>query len=122
MIVELIVTGFPTGGAIFVFSNGNSLGNYVSEKVAFVEDAAPNLGRYRCNWDTADGTSLAVFEGATQPASWEDAIPGLEFDLNTDIATEQTTAASIKAATRSALNGVWRDEFDKGFTNTVTDP
>jgi len=97
-IIPLEVTNYPTGATIYAFPSDADLANYVADKVQLVEDPAPNLGRYRCNWDTADGTSVSVFAGATQPASWEDAITGLGFDLSSEIAATQATAAALDAS------------------------
>ena len=96
-IIPLEVTNYPTGATIYAFPSDADLTDYVADKVQLVEDPAPNLGRYRCNWDTADGTSVSVFAGSTQPASWEDAITGLGFDLSSEIAATQAT--DIKAKT-----------------------
>lgn len=97
-IIPLEVTNYPTGATIYAFPSDADLTDYVADKVQLVEDPAPNLGRYRCNWDTADGTSVSVFAGATQPASWEDAITGLGFDLSSEIAATQATAAALDAS------------------------
>jgi hypothetical protein len=129
---------------LFVQSTPPNAGRYV----ASVDESISELWALftgtsqPANWNSAILIDLSAQVASEQAAagSWGRSIAGpfalgsfgaLVVDIyNTgetgagDAATAkaQTTAAAIKAAARTALNGLWRDEFGNGFTNNVTDP
>lgn len=77
-----ITLEYPTGSTdLYVYYVGRTLANYVADKVLFVERSAPNLGLYDATIDESKGTSLRLFVGAAQPASWADAVIGVGWDL-----------------------------------------
>ncbi len=77
-----ITLEYPTGSTdLYAYYVGRTLANYVADKVLFVERSAPDLGIYDATVDETKGTSLRLFVGATQPASWEDAVVGVGWDL-----------------------------------------
>lgn len=89
----------PTGTTDwYAYYRGRTLASYVADAVQFVEKAAPDLGEYEASVDETKGTSLLLFSGATQPASWEDAEPGVEWDLTGELATAAATAAALDAS------------------------
>ena len=106
----------PTGSVVkaLPFPAG-SLANYVSQGVAAVEAAAPNLGRFSISLDDATSMQWYLFIGSSQPTSWDDwyqsfdLTPVVDLDtLATDIATDVSADvdASITAAFASATPGL----------------
>lgn len=72
----------PTGTTDrYAYYSGRTFASYAADKVLFVERASPDLGIYDATVDETKGTTIVAFDGATQPASWDDAIPGLVWDL-----------------------------------------
>ncbi len=77
-----ITLEYPTGSTdLYAYYVGRTLASYVADKVLFVERSAPDLGIYDATVDETKGTSLRLFVGATQPASWEAAVVGVTWDL-----------------------------------------
>ncbi len=77
-----ITLEYPTGSTnLYAYYVGRTLASYVADKVLFVERSAPDLGIYDATVDETKGTSLRLFVGATQPASWADAVVGVGWDL-----------------------------------------
>lgn len=77
-----ITLRYPTGSTdIYAYYVGRTLANYVADKVLFVEGTGPDTGLYTATVDETKGTQIVAFVGATQPASWEDAVVGVEWDL-----------------------------------------
>ena len=77
-----ITLEYPTGSTdLYAYYVGRTLASYVADKVLFVERSAPDLGIYDATVDESKGTSLRLFVGATQPASWADAVVGVGWDL-----------------------------------------
>lgn len=72
-----------TGGAYYAYpahsSSTYSLANWTTHRVQLVELSAPNTGIYQGNVDDAKGFIWYVFSGASQPASWSDAVAVVDF-------------------------------------------
>jgi hypothetical protein len=95
-----VSTNRPTGRSLFAFPDSGNLANYANglgNRVALVESAAPNLGRYTANLDDSVDTLWRVFEGAAQPASWA---ASLEYF---DLAAGQTANGSGQFAVTIAV-------------------
>ena len=97
-----ITLEYPTGSTdLYAYYVGRTLASYVADKVLFVERAAPDLGIYDATVDESKGTSLRLFIGATQPASWADAVVGLTWDLLLEAIKDKTdTIGTLRSETR----------------------
>ena len=93
----------PTGTTdLYAYYVGQTLANYVANKVLFVERAAPNLGLYDATVDETKGNLIVAFRGATQPTSWEDIVLGLAWDLTASQIKDKTSLIGIGSAVVSA--------------------
>lgn len=82
MATTITLRGYPTGAVdVYAYYLDQSLDDYVSDKVLFVEGSGSDLGKYTAVVDETKGTQIVAFVGATQPASWADALPGVGWDL-----------------------------------------
>jgi len=98
-----ITLEYPTGSTnLYAYYVGRTLANYSADKVLFVERSAPDLGIYDATVDESKGTSLRLFVGATQPASWEDAVVGVGWDLTTSQIKAKTDLIGTGSAVVSA--------------------
>ena len=88
--ITLTILGYTTGATLYAYPVNQSLASWATYRVLFTEGTGANAGRYTASIDPANGTQCVVFVGATQPASWADAVPTLNFDV---------TNESIKAKT-----------------------
>lgn len=78
----ITLRGYPTGAVdVYAYYLDQSLDDYVADKVLFVEGSGSDLGKYTAVVDETKGTQVVAFVGATQPASWADALPGVGWDL-----------------------------------------
>ena len=111
----------------------------------------PLVGIYRVNVLDGDGVQVGVFwvwieadDTRTYIADTQFGLAALRKSIITEVKLSErigslgedmqslseqiallgllVTSDAIKAATRRALNGLWRDEFGEGFTCEVTDP
>lgn len=91
MAIEISLTGYPSGATdVYAYYVGQSLGNYVADKVLFVEGTGPDTGLYTATVDESKGTSIVAFVGAAQPASWADALVDVSWDLSNAIIQSRT--------------------------------
>jgi hypothetical protein len=82
MATTITLRGYPTGAVdVYAYYLDQSLDDYVADKVLFVEGSGSDLGKYTAVVDETKGTQIVAFVGATQPASWADALPGVGWDL-----------------------------------------
>lgn len=79
--ITLTILGYTTGATLYAFPVGQSLASWSTYRVLFTEGSGANAGRYTASVIPASGTQWVVFVGATQPASWADAVPTLAFDV-----------------------------------------
>lgn len=111
----------PAGETIYIYplrslaGSDYSLADWTTHRVQLVEKASPNLGRYQGSADDTKGYIWAVFIGATQPASWDEAVATI--DLTNAAIEDQTT----KDAIREAMSGRWTDETNASFDLVVTE-
>jgi hypothetical protein len=61
------------GQTIYAYPDGYSLADWITHRVQLVEQSAPNLGRYQAALDESKSTLWRFFEGAGQPANWNEA-------------------------------------------------
>jgi len=75
------VKGLATGLTLYAYPTAQSLADWTTYRVLLTEGTGADAGRYVGSADPANGTSLVLFSGATQPASWADAVVGVGWDL-----------------------------------------
>jgi hypothetical protein len=95
------------GLALYAFPVGSSLASWSSLRVAFTEAASPNTGRYTATLDADVSEDWAIFVGATQPASFGDAIAMVE-DLGVDPGSGSGSVAfsiTVRTASATAISG-----------------
>ncbi len=102
----------PTGSTdIYAYYVGQTLADYVADKAIFVEGTGPDSGLYTAVVDETKGTSIVAFVGATQPASWAEALTGVSWDVATGLPSDIdgytfTEAQRLMLATlRGAITG-----------------
>ena len=82
MATTITLRGYPTGAVdVYAYYLDQSLDDYVADKVLFVEGSGSDLGKYTAVVNETKGKQIVAFVGATQPASWADALPGVGWDL-----------------------------------------
>jgi hypothetical protein len=79
-----------TGKTLFWYPDA-TLANWTTSRVAATERSAPNLGIYDASLDDTISKDWYLFEGDSQPASWDAALTNLELDGAVETTEEDTT-------------------------------
>lgn len=95
----LTLTGYTTGLTLRLFPGGKLPNtDWATYKVTFAEGTGENVGIYSASVDETIASKWYAFIGDTAPSNWLDAIPGIVFDLTSEIAAAQATAAALDAS------------------------
>lgn len=80
--ITITLTGYESGATdLYAYYLDQSLDDYVADKAPFTEGSGSDLGKYTAVVDETKGTQIVAFVGATQPASWAEALVGVSWDL-----------------------------------------
>jgi hypothetical protein len=83
--MQQVTTTKPADQSLFAFPDNASLSSWSESRVPLVEQPSPNSGKYLATLDENVAMLWWLFEGTTQPSSWDEAIEYFELRSNSAV-------------------------------------